>query len=158
MKTEILKPTFRALVECLTKAVTLGCITPDAARVQITAINQVAVCMPEYDGQDLSKINMPAFKSQARGALVFSNMTEGTAKTYLQRFNRALKYYMENAGAVGEAKESTPNNQILMPIKINIRQNLVVTVSGVPDNLNASEAKRINKIIDAYVFEGDSCK
>jgi hypothetical protein len=126
--------------------------------VQITAINEIACCMPEYDGQDLSTINMPVFESQARGELVFSNITEGTAKTSLQRFNRALKYYKENAGAVGEAKESTLNNQILMPIKINIRQNLVVTVAGVPNDLNASEAKRINKIIDAYVFEGDSCK
>ncbi len=151
--------TVNELMNFLSKAGKSGLLKYNTARTRRTAIKRIFSVENNWqdiiiDDQDLERY-LNKFIEAMKG-----DMSQDSFKTYFSRVKHSIadyqgwlnhgdQYFLADKNMLPEHKVKAFD----LKIPIAIREDVIVTIEGIPNNLTKHEAELITKVISAYAIE-----
>jgi|GEM_PF-2870606 len=137
--------TFRGLMSFLSRSGKDGSLPYNTARTRRTAVRRVFECQPQYAQSNIFDIDVDEVMQGYR-ASSGSDVSEATLKTYQSRIKKAIaeyRYWRNNMAHNSAVDSSVDTFDFPLPL----RQNLNVTLKGIPLDLTAREADLICEVV-----------
>lgn len=151
--------TVNELMNFLSMASKSGLLKYNTARTRRTAIKRIFSIEENWqeiiiDNQDLDRY-LDKFAKAMK-----SDLSQDSFKTYFSRVKHSISDYLGWL-ELGDQYFLAEKNTLLehkvrafdLKIPIAIRENIIVTIEGIPNNLTKHEAELISKVILAYAVE-----